>query len=82
MTLPGGGEGLVGEIGPGGVLGELAVLKGRPRDATVRAVGDVVLQVVSREALTEGLGIDTWAGRFVQALASRVVQLHTRQRGT
>ncbi|MEN0063886.1 MAG: serine/threonine-protein kinase [Myxococcota bacterium] len=71
------GVGLVGEIGPGGVFGELAVLTGRPRDATIRAATDVVLQIVNRDALNEGLGLQSWAGRFVQALAKRVVGLHS-----
>jgi len=68
-------DGIVGEIGPGGVFGEMAVLTGRPRDATVRARTDVVLQVVSQDTLTEGLGLDAWTGRFVKALAQRVVDL-------
>ena len=69
-------QGVVDTLGAGRVFGELAILTGNPRDATVRATTDVVVQVVSRQELEQGLGLDSWSGRFVKALAARVVELH------
>ena len=43
-------------VGPGEVQGELAVLEGRPRTATVRAVGPASLLRIRREALQDVLG--------------------------
>ena len=43
-------------VGPGEVQGELAVLEGRPRSATVRAVGPATLLRLRREALLDVLG--------------------------
>ena len=43
-------------VGPGEVQGELAVLEGRPRTATVRAVGRATLLRLRRDALLDVLG--------------------------
>jgi signal transduction histidine kinase len=43
-------------VGPGEVQGELAVLEGRPRSATVRAVGPATLLRLRRDALLDVLG--------------------------
>jgi CRP-like cAMP-binding protein len=43
-------------VGPGEVQGELAVLEGRPRTATVRAVGPATLLCLRRDALLDVLG--------------------------
>ena len=43
-------------VGPGEVQGELAVLEGRPRTATVRAVGSATLLRLRRDALLDVLG--------------------------
>jgi signal transduction histidine kinase len=43
-------------VGPGEVQGELAVLEGRPRTATVRAVGPATLLRLRRDALLDVLG--------------------------
>jgi signal transduction histidine kinase len=43
-------------VGPGDVQGELAVLEGRPRTATVRAVGPATLLRLRRDALLDVLG--------------------------
>ncbi|HEX7400435.1 MAG TPA: cyclic nucleotide-binding domain-containing protein, partial [Candidatus Limnocylindrales bacterium] len=42
-------------VGPGEVQGELAVLEGRPRTATVRAVGPATLLCLRRDALLDVL---------------------------
>ena len=47
---PGGGERMVGEVGRGEVVGEMGVLIGGPRSATVRAVRDSEVVRLSTEA--------------------------------
>jgi serine/threonine protein kinase len=63
------------EMGPGAVFGETAILSPGPRTATVEAVSDVVLRVVTRDDLEQGLGLDSWLGAFVVALADRFREL-------
>jgi CRP-like cAMP-binding protein len=63
------------EMGPGAVFGETAVLSPGARTATVEAVTDVVVRVVTRESLEEGLGLDSVFGAFVVALAERFREL-------
>ena len=59
------------ELGPGDVFGEMAVFTNRPRSATVEATTEVQLIEVTRAALTDGLGLNSWMGTFVTALAER-----------
>lgn len=47
------GEQLIGEAGPGDVLGEVSLLTGRPVSATVRARDRMEVRVVSAEAFAE-----------------------------
>ena len=56
---------------PGDVFGEMAILSDGGRSASIRAVTDVTLLEVSREALEDGLGLNQWLGTFVTTLASR-----------
>lgn len=65
-------------MGPGDVFGETAVLTGEPRTATVVATGDVVVKVVTREALEQELGRQSWSGAFVKALAERFREVDER----
>jgi tRNA A-37 threonylcarbamoyl transferase component Bud32 len=58
-------------MGPGDVFGETAVFTGRPRTASVRAATDVVLLMVTGEILLKTLGLNSWMGAFVKALAER-----------
>jgi serine/threonine-protein kinase len=62
-------------LGPGSVFGEAAVFTGGVRTATVQAVDEVIVRVVTRELLEENLGLDTWFGAFVFALADRFREL-------
>jgi eukaryotic-like serine/threonine-protein kinase len=55
----------------GSVFGETAALAGGTRTATVAAVDKVVVRVVTRQLLEENLGLDSWFGAFVVALADR-----------
>ena len=59
------GETVVRELGPGQVLGELALLSGEPRSATVRARRDTTLTEIPREAFEDVLDTDPSAARYV-----------------
>ena len=46
-------EVVIAGSGPGDVIGEISLLEGSPRTATVRAVSDAYLMKISREAFTQ-----------------------------
>lgn len=66
-TTPAGAEVTLGEIGPGEWTGEMALLTGQPRSATLTAVEDGVLARLPRE------GWDELARRY-PAVASRLTE--------
>lgn len=68
------------EMGPGEVFGETAVFGDRPRTATVVALDDCRLMVVDRDLLESGLGLGSWMGIFVKALADRFCEVDDRLR--
>lgn len=68
----------VGQLGPGDVFGETAALSTGVRTASVVALGDVVLRVVTRESLDNELSRNPWVGAFVRALARRHRELEQR----
>jgi NTE family protein len=59
------GDTVVRELGAGQVLGELALLSGEPRSATVRARRDTTLTEIPRRAFEDVLDTDPSAARFV-----------------
>jgi serine/threonine-protein kinase len=59
-------------LGIGSVFGEESVFQPGPRGATVEAVTDVSVRLVTRKMLDEGMGQDSWFGAFVVALAKRL----------
>lgn len=61
-------------IGPRDVFGETAVLTSGRRTASVVAVDDVSVLVVTREALERELDTRGWLGPLVRALAGRFVE--------
>lgn len=63
---------------PGAVFGETGILSGDRRTATVQAVNEVTLKVVTRELFRGQLGNDTWMGKFVLALADRFRELDAK----
>jgi serine/threonine protein kinase len=67
-------------MGPGEVFGETAVFSDKPRTANVKALTDVVLVVVTRDVLTRALGLNSWMGAFVKALADRFREVDERLR--
>src|SRR5690349_9718773 len=54
----GAGEVVLGTVGPGEFAGEMGVVEGRPRSATVRARGEVVGEMVERRAFLERVSRD------------------------
>ena len=68
------------EMGPGSVFGETAVFTSRPCSATVEALDELTVKVVTRESLAESLGLDTWMGAFVRTLAERFREVDERLR--
>jgi CRP/FNR family cyclic AMP-dependent transcriptional regulator len=48
-----GGQRILAILGAGAIVGEIAMIDGRPRSATVQAMRDCVLAFVSRAAFTE-----------------------------
>ncbi|GAA2120320.1 DHA2 family efflux MFS transporter permease subunit [Nocardioides bigeumensis] len=56
---------IVRELGPGEVLGELALLTGEPRSASVRSRRDSLVSEIPRLAFEEALASDASASRFV-----------------
>jgi serine/threonine-protein kinase len=69
--VDGGEEIELRRMGPGDVFGETAVFSSKPRTANVRALTDVVLLSVTGEILQRSLGLNSWMGAFVKALADR-----------
>jgi CRP-like cAMP-binding protein/tRNA A-37 threonylcarbamoyl transferase component Bud32 len=67
-------------MGPGEVFGETAVFSEKPRTASVKALTDVMLIVVTREVMTSALGLSSWMGAFVKALADRFREADQRLR--
>jgi tRNA A-37 threonylcarbamoyl transferase component Bud32 len=55
----------------GEVFGEMSLLLGEPRAASVEAVDQVNALVLDQHTLTEGLDVDGWTGAMVRALAHR-----------
>ena len=58
-------------MGPGEMFGETAIITSQPRSASVAAVGDVEVTVISRDTLEQELGDESWIGSLVRTLASR-----------
>jgi len=74
-----GGEAVeIGTIGPGGVFGETAVFAEQPRNATVMAVEETAVKIVTGRHFTDDLGMGVWLSRFVKALAKRFDERNTR----
>jgi serine/threonine-protein kinase len=65
-------------LGVGSVVGEASVLSSKPRSASVVAVEDVIATAVTREQLEKELGVDSWMGALVKALANRFIDVDTR----
>jgi len=67
-----GSEQLIDQIGPGEPAGELGLLTGAPRTATVRAVGSVAALVLPREAFLVAMERRGFAQHIATELAGRL----------
>jgi RimJ/RimL family protein N-acetyltransferase len=68
------GDRLLDEVGPGSILGELAVLRNRPRTATLTAKDTVLLAVGDREALELLLHIPVVYDRVRRLASARLAR--------
>jgi serine/threonine-protein kinase len=59
----------------GEVFGEMSLLLGEPRAASVEAVDQVSTLILDARTLAEGLDVDGWTGSLVRALAHRFREL-------
>jgi serine/threonine-protein kinase len=73
-----GAESALRVMGPGDAFGETAVFTQKPRSASVKAVTDVALVKVTAEVLWGALGLSSWMGAFVRALAHRFLEADRR----
>jgi serine/threonine-protein kinase len=80
FSTDGGTEVKLGELGPGDIFGETAIVGSKLRAANVRAITDVVAIVVSSESISTALGLNRWMGSIVKALADRSRELDERVR--
>jgi len=70
-------------LGAGEVFGETAVLSEGPRTATILAVEDTTVLVVTRVDLERELGtLKPWLARLIHALAARMRDVYTQKRVT
>jgi eukaryotic-like serine/threonine-protein kinase len=60
------------QLGTGSVFGEELVFCPGPCRTTVEAMGNVLVRLVTRKMLDEGMGRDSWFGAFVVALGKRL----------
>jgi serine/threonine-protein kinase len=59
----------------GEVFGEMSLLLGEPRAASVEAIEPVTTLIVDAHTLSQGIGVDGWTGALVRALAHRFREL-------
>jgi serine/threonine protein kinase len=62
----------------GAVVGEAAVFSAAQRTASVVAIDEVTAVVVTRKQLESELGLNTWVGSLVKALADRFFSMNDR----
>jgi serine/threonine protein kinase len=67
-----GREQLIRKLGPGTVFGEMAVFTGGTRTATVKAVDQVIVKLITGASLNLELDRNPWVAAFVRSLARRV----------
>jgi CRP-like cAMP-binding protein len=76
MMSRSGAERILAFLGPGGVVGELAIIDGRPRSASVVAVRDTTLSFLSRAAF------DDFAGKHPEVYKYLLTLIASRLRET
>jgi MFS superfamily sulfate permease-like transporter/CRP-like cAMP-binding protein len=78
ITLPGGRESRIATFAAGAVLGETALLDGRPRSGTATAASDAILAVLTRETLERLRATDGALVAHVFANLARLLALRLR----
>lgn len=64
-------------LGPGSIIGEMAIFEREPRSATVRARGEVMALTIDKKNLLRRVAEDpTLAFRLIQTLSGRVRDLN------
>lgn len=71
----GGHEQLLRMLGPGDVFGEVGLITGEVRSATIIAEDAVEVQVISSRGIKESLAHQGLVGRFLEALAARFLDI-------
>jgi eukaryotic-like serine/threonine-protein kinase len=66
------------EMGPGEIFGEMAILTSAPRTATVEALEDVTVRVLTADALAQELGQTFFMGKLLKVLADRFRDVDAR----
>jgi eukaryotic-like serine/threonine-protein kinase len=69
---------LVRRLEPGDVFGEMAVFAGGGRTATVVAVSELTVKVITGESLKRELDRNPWVAAFVRSLAHRLRETEER----
>ena len=64
-------------LAAGDVFGETGVFSSQPRTASVVALDDVTVKVVTRESLEQELDRNEWMRAFVKTLATRFLEVDT-----
>ncbi len=77
-----GKETLIRRLSAGAVFGEMAVFTGGTRSATVKAVDEVTLKLITGKALTLELDRNPWVAAFVRSLARLVRDNEDRSSGS
>ncbi len=70
----------VRRLAPGDVFGEMAIISSTQRTASVVAIDEVSVLVVTGSSLSAGLGLNSWMGSFVKTLADRFREVEERLR--
>jgi len=78
----GGGRESLAVMSAGDVFGEMSLLLGEPRAASVEAIEAVTTLIVDPQTLSQGLGADGWTGALVRALAHRFCELERQFRSS
>lgn len=67
-----GSEHVIGTVGPGAMIGELAIFSKAPRSASARAITPTTVYVIGEEEITAELEkLNPWVGRMIHSLSQR-----------